>query len=377
MGSRSKHNFREYTNIANVDYSRVDDDVVAKDTLTRPDGTRMSYEEKFEEEISKRLDSGSMNKVRKNAVLGLEVILNYSREADPYLDREAWVKKNVAWLEKTFNPPDGMRYTGIDGIEHHEKTDNVKSVIVHYDESSPHIHAFIIPIDDRGRLNAKYFTSDREQMIRMQDDYAKEMAEFNLSRGERKSLATPQKMTKYYTELLKATDAELPEPLPGEDVRAYKERADEVYQRALIHHRNEIVKMNQEIIAAKSEAALAKDEVERYEKPLVELASVAGYTDYDVEFPSRAFIDDVKNAIEERDELDKGIQAYPDPDYALVMQEAVERLRRFNLEEKEKREKERQRRDEALSAKRGVARDSRRDNFDTRISRERGQERFE
>ena len=92
------------------------------------------------------------------------------------------------------------------------------------DESNPHIHAFAVPIDDRGRINASFYTGTRAKMIALQDLYAKAMAPFGLQRGERHSKASYKQVAKYYNKLLDAVEARLPDARPGETIEQYQKR---------------------------------------------------------------------------------------------------------------------------------------------------------
>src|SRR6266568_7337534 len=82
--------------------------------------------------------------VRKNAVLAVECLLTASPE---YFDgtstlekaqrRDAWRDTSMTWLGETFGAA------------------NVTSAVLHRDETSPHIQALVVPIDAKGRLNAR------------------------------------------------------------------------------------------------------------------------------------------------------------------------------------------------------------------------------
>lgn len=117
-------------------------------------------------EIFKERTAGQ--KIRKNAVHAVEVVLTFSPGAlapgDPL---KKWAEANMSWLEQTF----GGRQ-------------NIINAVLHLDETTPHIHAMVIPIDERGKLNARAFlggTSHR--MSELQTEYAKAMEPFGLERG--------------------------------------------------------------------------------------------------------------------------------------------------------------------------------------------------
>lgn len=107
-----------------------------------------TYQEAFEKKIkgSDYYYDGEIKKrkYRKDAVRAFEVVTTFSREERDNIDIEKWQRDNVAWLQKTFNRrPD-------------KYGDNVVSVVYHGDEAgNVHCHALIIPIDEKGALNAK------------------------------------------------------------------------------------------------------------------------------------------------------------------------------------------------------------------------------
>lgn len=265
-----KHNERLY-HVENADPTKMQDNIELIDTFG------LTYEDLVRSELTDlKMKGVDQRTIRKDAVQGFEILLSFSREQMGNINIEEWAAANLAWLDKTFNPPDHQAKF-IDKETGKEKTielQNLKHVVVHMDESKPHIHAFIVPIDDKGHLNSHYYNRGRGHLMAMQTDYAQAMSQFDLIRGELHSTATPQQMTRYYNHIVKAVEAELPPPEPNETAEEYKKRADEIYQQALSAHRNEIVKKDQEIIQAKSqsfsrlqavqqEAAAAKESVEK------------------------------------------------------------------------------------------------------------------
>lgn len=174
------------------------------------DGTQKTYKAFFKERIES-LEYYKDHKVRSDQVYAFEVVSTFSREED--IDIEAWKKKNVEWLQKTFN------HAG-DGCN------NIASVVFHADEpGNVHCHAVIVPIDPRGRLNAKYYTGGYKVMREMQDSYAKDMKEFGLERGLEGGQAKHKDIRKYYADLNRAL--EIPETMPFETAEEYRARCQE------------------------------------------------------------------------------------------------------------------------------------------------------
>ena len=105
-------------------------------------------------------------KPRKNAVMALEVVLTFSLGAVPENQLKSWAQDNAAWLKKTFG------------------NDNIIDCQLHRDEKNFHLHCLLIPIDERGRLNARAFVGGtRQRMSELQTNYAKAMEKYGLERG--------------------------------------------------------------------------------------------------------------------------------------------------------------------------------------------------
>lgn len=199
-----KHNLR-IAQPANADPDKADlnEELIALDGAT--------YREKWQKLIDEAYEKGTMNKhIRKDAVLGLEVVLTFSKSNLEQIDIEQWKKDNVEWLKKAFNVPGSDR-------------NNVISAVYHGDESgNVHIHAFVVPIDDKGHLNAGYYTAGRRRCREMQSSYAKVMARHGLKRGLEGSVAKHEDIKKFYTELNQTFDIEkVPKPEPEEELEIY------------------------------------------------------------------------------------------------------------------------------------------------------------
>ena len=72
---------------------------------------------------------------------------------------------------------------------------------LHLDEKSPHIEAFVVPIDPTGKLNCKHFLGARNALQVLQTKYANHNAPFGLKRGLAGSRATHQEVKKFYEQI--------------------------------------------------------------------------------------------------------------------------------------------------------------------------------
>ena len=146
--------------------------------------------------------------MRSNSVLLLEIVTGMSAGAADNINITKWAEKNLEWMEKQFGK------------------DNIISCTLHLDETSPHIHTEIVPIDERGHLCAKAFTAGRSAMKKMHTEYAKEMKEFGLLRGERASKAKKKDLNEFYKSVKKAGKAALPPRMNGESEEDYIKRME-------------------------------------------------------------------------------------------------------------------------------------------------------
>lgn len=116
-------------------------------------------EESLKERFEKRTEGV---KVRKNAVLAVEIVMTFSPD---FRYSDDWRNENLRWLTKTFG------------------AGNTLSVQYHADEKTPHLHAFVVPLKD-GKLSAKTWFNGKEALSHLQDSYAASMAPFGLERGK-------------------------------------------------------------------------------------------------------------------------------------------------------------------------------------------------
>lgn len=128
-----------------------------------------SYKQKINQEIKDRY---KVNKsIRKDAVLCAEVVFTSDKDFFDKLtpeEEKKYFEKSVEFLKEEFG----------------EK--NVIFATVHKDETTPHLHAGVIPLTDDGRLSYKSFVSSKMDLIKLQDKYYEKMSlEFpELERGK-------------------------------------------------------------------------------------------------------------------------------------------------------------------------------------------------
>lgn len=100
----------------------------------------------------------------------------------------------------------------------------------HADEpGNVHCHSVVIPIDDKGHLNARFYLTGPNVMTRLQDDYAKAMEKHGLERGVKGSRAKHTDIKKFYAKLNQALD-EIPLPKIGESMEDYMKRGKDILE---------------------------------------------------------------------------------------------------------------------------------------------------
>lgn len=163
------------------------------------------------------------DKVRKNGVLAVEYLITGSPEAINGKTREeqdAYFADARKWLEKKHGK-ENVIYAGI-----------------HRDETTPHMYAYVVPLDDRGRLNARHFFGEQNALGKMQTDFAQAVGQHHgLERGQEGSKAKHVEIADYYGRVRSAAPKtpaiDLPESKLTEGKAAYGKRCAEAAIAAL------------------------------------------------------------------------------------------------------------------------------------------------
>jgi hypothetical protein len=144
-------------------------------------------------DVQRRIEESGA-KVRKNAVLAVEHLITASPEAFGYKVRETKGKKELygninAWKEFEMSAKQWL-------FERYGR-ENVVNFTVHKDESTPHIHAVIVPIME-GKLNCRGYLGGREKMSEMQTSFAKAVEHVGLQRGIEGSKSKHMELKEFY-----------------------------------------------------------------------------------------------------------------------------------------------------------------------------------
>lgn len=130
-------------------------------------------------------------KYRKDAVLCDEMLLSASpayfrphdsSKAGEWSDQKMWdfAKATADWLKQKYG-------------------DKCVRAELHLDEATPHIHAYIVPLDENGKLSHKQMFGSRQKLSQLQDSFAGAVSHLGISRGVKGSKATHTKVKEYYS----------------------------------------------------------------------------------------------------------------------------------------------------------------------------------
>jgi hypothetical protein len=165
------------------------------DASRTPDNTHMGAADvdealaKFNERLA------TQDKVRKNAVLAVEYLITASPEdmhGKTRQEQDAYFRDALKWVE-----------------DKHGKA-NVVYAGIHRDEQTPHMYAYVVPIDQCGKLNCRSFLGGAKALTQMQTEFAQEVGQqHGLQRGIEGSKARHTSIQQYYNRVSKAF-----EPLP-------------------------------------------------------------------------------------------------------------------------------------------------------------------
>ncbi len=126
--------------------------------------------------------------IRKNAVLAHEIFCSASPEyfREDAADHGAYDETKMrAWARAAFNY---LRKT---------YGENLVYAVIHLDEATPHIHAMVVPLNERGKLSSSSLFTP-QTCRQMQTDYAAALAHLGLKRGREGSKAKHTKVKEWY-----------------------------------------------------------------------------------------------------------------------------------------------------------------------------------
>lgn len=134
------------------------------------------------QEVLDALKAALPAKRRKDAVLCIEYLVTCS--PDSFSDQAGYTRylnDALAWLRERHG------------------AQNVIAHSIHRDETTPHLVAYVVPIDTNGKLNAKHFLGGKQALSAMQTDFARRVGErHRLERGIERSTARHTTIREWY-----------------------------------------------------------------------------------------------------------------------------------------------------------------------------------
>lgn len=202
------------------------------------------------------------------------------------LAREFFLGMSPEWAEgKTPKEIDAWAAANIDWLKHRFGAERVKFAVLHLDEQTPHIAAYVVPlkVDTKAGRGNGWTLSDRElnlggnksALVELQDEYATAMATFALARGVRGSKATHKKTSEWRREQKRAEQlkpVKVPQPplatvsdrvnIEAYGARVAKETAASVIEQMKPYHAAAL-KGSKERVQLAKEVKTLRDQVAR------------------------------------------------------------------------------------------------------------------
>ena len=255
VGASEKHTKRER------DTPNANPEITNIRFIGQPDSPDLSNLETI---VRERIGSQT---IRKNAVLCVEMLLTaspeYFRPNDPskagYYEPERLADFQQAvhsWLDNEYG-------------------DRIVRAELHLDESTPHIHAYLVPLDERGKLNCRGLFGGRQKLSQFQDSYANALEPLGLERGIRGSRARHTTVKQYYAAVTKSPEKSLDRATIAHQLadraRAIKEKEEARRTAKALAKQNEVLQAQLE--SAKARIKLQDRELAKWKTKYAEIAN--------------------------------------------------------------------------------------------------------
>lgn len=252
---------------------------------------------------------------RKNGVRGVEFLLYYgsgdykkTRQFPENFDFDKWKQENVEWIKETFGE------------------ENVVSAVLHMDETVPHIHVIVLPVDERGRFNAKDVFGPKA-LERYQESYAERMhTACGLKKRVKHSRAKHEDIDKFYAAVNEAVLYKLPEPHRDkqgeidEDMEDYYNRAQQAFTTRNLQNVAKVKELEHEIERAKRDFSIDAAERTHLLLELEELKNAMGGN-----------IEEMKKKLKWIETLNEGLKNFPDQEKAKEIRDNINEVISYEL----------------------------------------------
>jgi len=153
-------------------------------------------------DVANRLQAAGIEKPRKNAVLAIEHLMTASPEAFPFKKAKAPSGSPGAYglvgAKEDTQRWQAFEKNCIQWLKERYGAANMVNFSVHLDEQTPHIHAVVVPIDSKGKLNCRHYLGGREKLRDLQDSFAAIQKGIGLERGIQGSKAHHTTVKEFY-----------------------------------------------------------------------------------------------------------------------------------------------------------------------------------
>ena len=198
------------------------------------------------EAVKKAIQNRLPEKRRSDAVLCIEYLITASPEWEGWGNslEDEFFKRSAQWL-----------------IDQHGE-ENIAGMSIHRDISTPQLVAYVVPIDQKGKLNCKSFLGGRVKLNQMQTDFAKTVADLGITRGKEGSKAKHTSIKEYYHDINHARDFTIQTVSPKPEMFESKARYGEKVTAAVIEQIEPTVKAANSILMDYEKAKVDKSVVE-------------------------------------------------------------------------------------------------------------------
>ena len=177
-------------------------------TTKKMTAVKGGYQESLKERIDKRISdgythtnkNGQKREIRKDAVRYIDIIMSAGHDEMMAVCKSGklidWAGKSFMWCAREFDAA------------------NIVDFSIHMDETTPHIHAVVVPITEDGRLCAKEMMGNNLHFRKMQESYWRDVtSQYGIVRSELGSVAKHEDVKKYYARVNSSITDYITEPL--------------------------------------------------------------------------------------------------------------------------------------------------------------------
>ena len=166
----SVHNVSEHDNRNNYDMKSLSHvEKTKQGKITKISGSG-DYSEDYKKALKAHTKDKKKPMVQKTSIPGWNIVMTATSFES--IDQTKWIEANQKWLKETFGES------------------NVHTLVLHEDETTPHLHCFVTPFHYSEKLKryisgAKHWTGGPLAMRKLQDSYYESVSKlFGLARGE-------------------------------------------------------------------------------------------------------------------------------------------------------------------------------------------------